>query len=269
VTDFADILREDFKAVPKAGDRERDLGDEVTLRLERCSDRDDFLEGELCRVQKTNVPPRAGPDGLMPIDLGGHGLGHVAAFLYHGPTRVLLLQRNMLSASPNRLALYLAATKAGRFFAFSPVMSVDAMERFKRKKPRSFSVTFAGPKNLAALDDDGLPAAKGAKLIAEAYEGVRVTIEVSVGKSRKLNLSKDQLLASLDKLMGVPGIKKLKVRAEDDGEDDLINFIKEQLHIDDKVKLVELDPDKNYEARSLFLRKAFSDNIPILRKMYG
>src|SRR5687767_8480773 len=78
----------------KVGDRERDLGDGVIVRLERCEQRGDFIEGEFCRIQTENIPPGVGPEGLEPIDLGGKGIGHVAAFLYHKPTRVLLLQRN-------------------------------------------------------------------------------------------------------------------------------------------------------------------------------
>jgi hypothetical protein len=268
VTDFMDILIEDAKE-PKIGKRERDLGEGVTARLERCTTQGDFLEGEFCRVQLVNFPPQAGPDGLEAIKLGdGNGIGHVAAFRYHCPTRVLLLQRNSLSLSPNRISLYLAATKPGRFFALSPVMAADAMERFKKKTPRSFSVTFAGPDNLAAFDDENIAVAKGARLIAEAYDGIRVTMEVSVGKSRRLRLDKDELLADLGKLIGLGGVKKLKVKAEDGGEEDIINFIKEQMHSEEKAKLPEGKPDDNYEVRKLLLRKLFSDNLDALKEQF-
>lgn len=267
-TDFHDVLLELAKK-PKAGDREVDIGDEVIVRLERGTTHKEFVEGELCRVQKVNFPPQAGPDGLKPLPLGqGMGFGHVVAFSYHVPTRVLLIQRNILSITSNRLALYVASSKPGCVFAFAPVLSEDAMKRFKDKTPRAFEVTFAGPDNLAAFDDENIPAAKGARMIAEAYDGIRVTIGVSVGKSRKKHLDKDEILNSLGKLVQLGGVKKLKVKAADGGDDTVINFIKEQLQAEHTLKLPDDDPDKNYEARKLFLRKVFSDNLAALEKQF-
>lgn len=266
--DVLEILQQQVKK-PKAGDREYDLGEDVVARLERCETRGDFLEGEFCRIQKINFPPQAGPDGLEPIALGkGNGIGHVAAFQYHVPTRVILLQRNMQSVSSNRLSLYLAATKPGRFFSFAPVLSEDAMQRFKNKKARGFTVTFAGIDNLSGFDDESLPAARGAKLIAEAYDGVRVTIDVNVGRSRKKWLDKSEVLDAVSKLSGLAGVKKLKVKAEQDGDPDLINFMKEQRQAESVLTLPEGVPDKNYEARKLFLRKVFSDNLTAIQSQF-
>lgn len=267
--DFHDILLEDMK-IPKCGDREREVGEDLKIRLERCVLRDDYIEGEFCRVQTVNIPPGTGPDGLEPIALGpGKGIGHVVAFCYHIPTRVLLIQRNISSVTVGRLALYLVATKAGRIFGFQPVLSKSAMARFMDRKPRGFAVTFAGPENLAALDDAGLAAARGAKLIAEAYHGVRVKIEVSVGRSRKKWLQKESILEDIGALMDADGVKSLKVKAEKNGEDDLINFLKEQLQADDTLKLPEGKPDDNYQMRKLFLRTVFSDNLVALKDQFG
>jgi len=269
VDDFPTILAEEAKE-PKAGKRERDVAEGVRVRLERCVPNGDFLEGEFCRVQSANIPPQAGPDGLEPMQLpAGRGIGHVAAFSYHLPTRVLLLQRNALSVNPNRISLYIAMSKPDRFFAFAPVMCGDAMERFATKEPRAFTVTFAAPKNLKAFDDYELPAAKGARLIAEAYDGVRVTVEVSVGKSQRLKLNKAMVMEAIQGLAGIPGVKKLKVRAEEDGEDDIINFIKEQLQYEKKAVLPEGDPEQNYEVRKLLLRAAFGDSLPTLEKQFN
>jgi hypothetical protein len=261
VTDFPDILLEVI-ATAKAGDRERDIGEGVTVRLERCVANADYLEGEFCRVQTGNFPPQAGPDGLEVIPLGdGKGIGHVAAFSYHRPTRVLLLQRNINSVTSARLSLYLAATKSDRIFGLAPVLAKDAMQRFKSKNPRGFAVTFAGPENLDALDDAGISVAKGAKLIAEAYGGVRVKIEVTVGRSRKKWLQKDSILNDIGQLVDVDGVKRLKVNAAGGGEDDMINFLKEQMQEEQTLQLPEKSPTDNYEMRKLFLRKAFSDNF--------
>lgn len=268
VDDFPAVLEAEAKT-GKAGDRERDLGEGVKGRLEECAWNGEFLEGQLCRIQSENIPPGVGPDGLEPLKLGGKGIGHVAAFSYHRPTRVLLLQRNVNSITSGRLSLLLAATKADRIFAFAPVLADDAMARFMAKEPRGFAVTFAGPDNLDALDVADIPAAKGARLIAEAYEGIRVKIEVSVGKSRKKHLEKNQILEDLGHLVDLDGVKMLKVKAADAGEDDLINFLKEQLQAQDTLKLPEDDPAGNYEVRKKFLRKVFSDNMAGINAQFG
>jgi hypothetical protein len=75
-------------------------GASVLLRVEHCEAESDFVTGQFCRKQMTNIPPQAGPDGLSPITLpDGQGIGHLAAFRYHRPTRVLLLQNNIQCAS--------------------------------------------------------------------------------------------------------------------------------------------------------------------------
>ncbi|WP_309088075.1 DUF6731 family protein [Phenylobacterium sp.] len=267
VSDFPDILTEVI-AKPNPGARELELGEGVVARLERCKEDGDYLEGEFCRIQTQNIPPETGPDGLKPIKLEG-GLGHVAAYLYHRPTRVLLLQRNIHSVTAGRLALYLAATNANRIFGFAPVLAKNAMDRFLAKEPRGFAVTFAGPENLEALDDANIAAAQGAKLIAEAYGGVRVKIEVTVGKSRKKFLRKQEILEDIGGLIDVDGVKALKVNAAGGGEDDMINFMKEQLQGEQVLDLPEGEPDKNYEVRRLFLRKVFSDNMKAINKQFG
>ncbi len=267
VADFPEILKEVI-ALPNPGARELDLGEGVKARLERCTEDGDFLEGEFCRIQTQNIPPETGPDGLKPIKLEG-GLGHVAAFRYHRPTRVLLLQRNIHSVTAARLALYLAATKPNRIFGFAPVLAKNAMDRFKAKEPRGFAVTFAGPKNLEALDDANIAAAQGAKLIAEAYGGIRVKIEVTVGRSRRKFLRKREILEDLGSLVDIDGVKALRVNAVGGGEDDMINFMKEQMQGEQILDLSDVDPDKNYEARKLFLRKVFSDNMGAVTKQFG
>jgi hypothetical protein len=268
VTDFAEVLLGEASK-GKPGDRERDIGGGIVARLEHCSEDGDAIEGEFCRVQSQNIPPQTGPDGLLPIKLEAGGIGHVAAFRFHKPTRVLLLQRNVSSLTAARLGLFLASTKADRLFAFNPVLAKDAMQRFMDRKPRGFSVTFAGPENLESLDDAGIPAAHGARLIAEAYDGVRVKIEVSVGRSRKKWLGKDSIFAALGALVDADGVKGLKVKADKNGEDDVINFLKEQLHGEDTLDLPEGDPEGNYTRRKLLLRKLFSDNMGTIMAQFG
>jgi hypothetical protein len=149
VPDFPDLLLAQIPVTLTA--RERVLTDGVTLRVEDCKPSGDVIEGEFCRIQTANLPPSAGPQGLTPVELkDGHGLGHMAAFRYHLPTRVLLLQTNSLSASIPRISEYLAALNASAIYFMRPVLTQDAWDRFTKKPIRAMQVAFASPANLEA-----------------------------------------------------------------------------------------------------------------------
>lgn len=255
---------------PSRKAREIDIGDEVVIRLERGTLTDQWLVGEFVRVQTKEIPPQAGPDGLEPIELkDGRGLGHLAAFVYNTKTRVLILQTNRLSATPSRIGLYTAGNDLKDLYVLRPVLAQDAMKRFTKKDPRSFSVTFAGPKNLDFLSGQDLAIAQGAKLIAEAYGGIRVRIDVSVGKSRKKLLDKDSILTALGNISGLPGVKRLKVSAEEKGvDDDVINFLKEQIHESKKLDIPS-DLDGSFEARAQFLKTIYEKNSTTISAQFG
>lgn len=268
--DFHEILL-GYSAKPSPKSRELDIGDEVVLRLEYAKLEGEWLNGEFVRVQTKQIPPQAGPDGLEPIVLkDGRGLGHLATFAYNMKTRVIVLQTNRLSATPSRIYLYTAGNDPQDLFVLKPVLSQDAMARFTKKKPRGFSVTFAGPKNLDFLSDQNLAIAEAAKLIAEAYGGIRVRIDVSVGKSRKKILDKDSILTALGDITGLPGVKRLKVQAEESGmDDDFINFLKEQIHGSRKIDLHESDHEVNRTQKLDFLKSIYNTHSVTIQKQFG
>lgn len=267
VGELGDILQ-GVMALGGPADRERDIGTEVVVRMEGCSERGQTIEGDLCRVQRVNIPPQAGADGLAPIDLQeGNGIGHMAAFLYHRPTRVLALQTNIQSASPHRLALYLAALDPAQIFHFAPVLTEDAIERFQAGHARSLIVKFAGIDRLDCLDDENVPVAHGAKLIGDAYDGLDVEIKISVGRKRNRNLAPRMLRQTVDRLMGAPGIEKLQAKLE--GEELPIDLLGEQLQRHADVRFPEGQPARHYAIRQEFIRNAFGEVWPTLERQFG
>lgn len=243
--DFHDLLLAEMQE-PLAGNREKDLSEGVTVRLEDCRLVDGFLEGQFCRVQTVNVPPQADENGLTPIPLGNGGLGHLAAFRYHPDSRILLLQQNVQSATPQRVSLYVAGANPAHIFHLEPVLSEDAWDRFRAGNTRAFTVRFAGADNLAALDDQDVSAAQGARMIAEAYDGVQVTIEVSVGRSRHRRLDPARVLQDLGRLVGIGATDKLTAKIE--GDDQPLDLLHEHLRVQDDLDLVANDPAANYRA---------------------
>jgi hypothetical protein len=60
--DFPEMLL--LEAAKPLIDREFDVtGTGVTVRVEHCIEDGEFVTGEFCRKQMTNIPPQAGPDG--------------------------------------------------------------------------------------------------------------------------------------------------------------------------------------------------------------
>jgi hypothetical protein len=265
--DFGDILIAIMASGAPAA-RERNLGGGVTLRLEQCAERDMLVEGDFCRVQRVNIPPQAGAAGLVPIQLAhGHGIGHLGAFIYHRPTRVLLLQSNIQSATPNRVALYLAADDPTRIFSLSPVLTDDAIARFQAGRARSFSVKFAGIDRLDMLDDQDIPAARGARMIADAYDGLDVEIKVSVGRHRDRWLAHRTLLASIGRLIAEPSVEKLQAKME--GDEHPLDLLHEQLQAETELELPEGDPARHYAVRREFLWQTLMTNMQLIQRQFG
>lgn len=267
VGDFGDVLLQALDLGTPA-DRERDIGQSVIVRLEGASARAQTVEGDLCRVQRTNIPPQAGADGLVPIQLNeGHGIGHMAAFLYHRPTRVLALQSNMQSVTPNRLSIYLASIDVAQQFQMAPVLTDDALERFQAGQPRKLTVKFSGIDRLDVFDDPNIPVAQGAKRISDAYAGIDVEITVSVGRTRDNALAQGPIMRTVNQLIGAPGIAKLTTKLE--GDDQPLDLLHEQLKESDELDLPEGDPDRHYQVRRAFLRSAFDRQRQTIIRQFG
>jgi hypothetical protein len=270
VTDLPDLLLAEIDKT--LAERERDVtGAGVLLRIEQCETEGQFVCGEFCRKQVTNIPPQAGPKGLAPIVLpAGQGLGHLAAFRYHRPTRVILLQNNIQCTTPHRVSLYVMMINAAAMFTFEPVLRKDALERFKNRKVRSFTVGFASPENLEALDDKGIASARGARLLAEAFKGLDLTITVSVGKKRRKFLDFKRVSDEVKALLGSDAkVNQLEVSANEDEIGRDIDFLEEHLKCKEKLDLPEGNHAKNYQVRKAFLKEQFAANLEYLTKHFG
>jgi hypothetical protein len=270
IPDLPDLLLAEMAKV--IVERERDItGTGVLLRVEQCETEGQFVCGEFCRKQVTNIPPQAGPNGLAPIALpAGQGLGHLAAFRYHRPTRVILLQNNIQCTTPHRVSLYLMMINSAAMYTFTPVLREDALERFKNRKVRSFTVGFASPENLEALDEKGLASAKGARLLAEAFKGLDLTITVGVGKKRRRFLDFERVSEEVKALLGSDAkINQLEVSANEDEMGRNIDFLEEHLKCKGKLDLPEGNHAQNYQVRKAFLKSEFAANLEYLTKHFG
>ena len=251
--------------------REATLDEGILLRLERLVPEATYRVGEFCRIQHTNIPPSAGPDGLTPTILeGGKGLGHLAAFRYHTPTQVLALQSNLQCATPNRIALYLSVADGAKpLYQLDPVLKEDALKRIGGKEIREFQATFAEPQNLEALDDPALSAMKGVRRAARALNGHEVEIRIKAGRSRKRHLNQLSLKSMLKKMVKLESVTSLAAGVAVDRRIEWFDLLEDQLKATERLELPSDNPDANYEERKRFITGVFNANLEMLRKLFG
>lgn len=250
--------------------REKLIHGTVTVRLERYACDGDFIKGEFCRKQTENIPPSAGPDGLNVIELPeGGGLGHIAAFVYHIPTRIILLEVNKMSVTAPRLPLYIKSLKPGRIFVLSPIFRNDAWDRLGEKKVRRLRVKFAKPENLAEIEGNKDTAQQSAKKLAAAFNATTVDITVSVGQDKKKFLSRKTVIDTVKAVLGADDdVAHLDVTVIDDHGSDPIDFIEESLKVQKDIDLHGCNLEQAFERRMAFLKGGFDDNINYVKKIF-
>lgn len=258
-------------------DRESDINpgvnNPVFVRLERLEVNDgDYVSGELIRKQVKNIPPEANDDGLEPIELSeGGGLGYSSAFVYHVPSKVLLIQSNPIAVAYSRFATYCAYHNQVAVYRFDPVPTSQAWERFNSGVPRKLVIRIASPEAVANLPIAPSTIADSAANVSEALNGAYITIEVSMG-TRKGSLGAEAVRSVIETFKGAPDVdvRHLSASVKPDGsETDVIDFLEEYLVYKDVVDLPDRDSDGSYVMRRDRLKLAFGAQLEYIQGHYG
>jgi hypothetical protein len=108
-------------------------------------------------------------------------------------------------------------------------------------------------------------------MLAEAYQGFKMTFTISVGKRKKKFLDFGKVSEEVTALLDSDAdIKKLKVGTKEDGDEDAaIDFLKEHVKCCQSLPLPEGKPDDNYEIRKNYLKHEFNIQLDYLRKHFG
>ena len=258
---------EHFLAITPVSARERNIGSGILVRLETAEISDDFIEGDFCRIQKENIPPEVGDDGLAPLVLpNGRGLGHLSAFLYHRKTQVLLLQDNRNGASRESIVQYLSEKKPENLLTLNPIMSDDAFERLFDGNPKKFTFGFAQLDNVDVVERDYRTPYDNAVAIAQAFSGPKIEVTVSMGRRDSVL---DRLnIANFVRRLTARG--KLKKALVDQGMGaPPINLLTEQLQ---NKLIIDLPTDSvknNYLIRISFVRDTFEQNMEFITNAFG
>lgn len=260
-------LLEPISNIQPVSDRERDTGADVVVRLERFQRDRQFIKGDFCRIQNTNIPPEVENNGLAPLVLaGGRGLGHLSAFVYHPPTQVLLWQENRNGTSKDRLVAYLSNGDAQRLFGLNPLISADALQRLMNSEPKKFIFKFAEMENLEVAENPHRSPMENAAAIAQAFRGPQVEITVGVGHANT-QLDKRSIFRFLQQMLTRRELKKAQVI--ENSETPPIDFLTEHMQNKTILDLPTDDVERNYLTRQSFLTSTFEAKLDEIIAAYG
>lgn len=252
-------------------DRQRQLALGVTLRLEGAYRRNGLVVGEVVRVQTENIPPEAQPAGLVPLGIGG--LGHSIGFAYDRVSGVIAIQFDPRGVSLGRFLDYLRNVQHRADYSYSAVVSNDAWERYNRGQPRTLTVTIAAPENLDNVPGPANSVIQASKRLADISEAPVITIDVSMGHTRRRNLSRDFVSGVLDALTGdgaADSIRSLKVKSKQEGlPSDEIDFVNDFARDQETLELPAGDHDENIARRLRYIQRCLINRLPDLRALYG
>lgn len=229
------------------------------------------MYGEFSRVQTVNIPPQSTPDGLEPIELAdGRGLAHVCAFQYHQPTRVILLQRNPLGATPSRVGLYIKAISPGPLFSLTPVLRSDALPRLMAGNAKSLKISFAAPTDLSAIEDADAAGLDNIERLGEMFKSPEIEIRFTVGRARNTFLDNAMVRRVVGALrQSSADIKTLEVSVENDLGVDPIDFLGDALKVQQQADLPHNSPDEKYRTIRSILASSFEEHVDYITQMYG
>ncbi|MBS1168867.1 MAG: hypothetical protein H6R00_4892 [Proteobacteria bacterium] len=259
---FVDRLNGIFSVKP-AANREKSLGQDYEVRLERLSGaRPGYISGQMIRIQRFDYPGEVLDNSTtdLPID---NPLGHGIVFLFNVNKSILGIQSNSRILSVGRFIQYVNEyDDAGPYFTSKPILRPNAWERFAAGGTRKVTISVASPDNLElALNDEGA-AAVAIKSMAEAYDAPKITIEVSMGReSGFLNGSIKKTLKKLIKshAEGTINLEKAEVKISGDGGSEVIDLLADLLDIKKTINFHSKNIDLNYELAESALVEAMHE----------
>lgn len=254
------------------GDRELELSqDDTHVRLERCNHVGDWVEGEVVRVQRDNIPLEAYPNGLLPSR--AQSQGHSAVFRYNPGLRVLVIERHAVNMTTSRLLRYLRRADESARYRALPIANHGLWERYGNMRPRRFSVTMASINDPVEAEGEVGALISSGRILHEMTNAPTVRISVSAGEDG--SLQKGVIGRLLDGFLGNddPGLEitSLSVSGEDEDTDsnEVLNFLDDVLKERGELDLNGMDALASYNARIAFLRGCFAQHMDYIAHRYG
>jgi hypothetical protein len=248
-----------------------DVGDEITVRMERFQSSPPFIHCEFSRKQTENIPPRAKGDH-EDLEVNPDHLAHLMAFQYHPATGVIAVEVNRNGMGIGRINSFLKSMFDGHNgFDFEPVLAENAWQKFDESEPRKFVIGVASPENLSVVEGPAGHMRQNLVAMKELMGGA--TIEACVGFGRKrdglLNKPIVRDLVGYFTTQEDNGAQVTKLQVKGEGEADIIDFLASQLKSKGTLDLGISGIDGHYNERKRFIQGAFGAHMATIQHMYG
>lgn len=257
----------------RLAERECELSEEISLRIEKINTDGRFIRGEIIRRQTQNLPARASA-GRPRTRLGVDAIGHSSVFRYDRELSVLAIQlaRNGITAS--RFVDYVSALIECPRFIPLPVISTEAWQLLQQKQVRALSLKVASPEQLSVADT-------GYETVKQGMENLRDIarssyVDVTFGMSRgDANMSPRRfggiirwILREREAERG--GIQKLSARIiPDDDESPILNLLNAHMGNSAVLELPDDNPVRSYHIRKNHIRAVFNQFLPAIQAQFG
>ncbi|MEL4896034.1 DUF6731 family protein [Crocosphaera sp. Alani8] len=233
----------------------------------------EFVEGDMIRLGMNEIPPKGDLTGnIENIYLNDNeGLVMQSAFLYHIPTKVLLLQNRQGGISPNNLAKYLMEiNKIDNTIFVDPILSPEILRKLENMKDvRNIEVKVAKLDNLEIFAPDDL-AVKDINEMRQYFQAPSLELKLSVGRAKHQSLEPQKSKNFLRNMLRLGGnntpVKKLRISGHtDDNELLKINLLEDRMSA--KIKHDFKDRTLGYDERKEILKQAWEKKSKEILKM--
>lgn len=255
-TTFADVLRHIYD-LGEPGEREITVEPNYIVRLERFElFEKKYVLGEVCRVQRDNIPPAANKDGMSPMKLP-NGIGHRSAFISDLTGENVLWQNDVMACPPAKFAAYLSHFGSPKYKTDPVPYTVGDVwsELESAKQVRSFSIKVQPEDNLLLFDPGHSDLMELARHSARAYLGDAIEITISAVSQSKLD--KGNVTRTLMQLLKFGGIKKAKAVVSNSDGQFLLDFLNMHRSETGNIERYSEDVDADWRARRGFLLTSY------------
>lgn len=247
------------------------------VRAERIEETHNVWIGEMIKVRMDELPVRVGPSSPI-TELGlrdDEGVGEPNGFLYDPSTRVMVTHGEHYGVSAVKMVEYFAeATQCRSPIEVEPVLREDAWQKFNRMTTaKAFSFRIGRNINRNLLTGASHSLNRSLETLGN-YDGLQVEVTVSVGRSRKHGMDKEQMKTDISALVAcheenAGSVEKLEVRGLNPEDlTDEVDFLQGRMKV---VVDVPLGSERRltYERRKNQLLKARRESSDELERIYG
>jgi hypothetical protein len=234
----------------------------------------DFVEGDLVRLRMTDLPVKGNLSGIIEnLQLNDNeGIGGQTAFLYHLPTKVLLLQASKSGVSPPNLVRYLR--EINQFegsLCIDPVLNSDILIKLDELQEfRQLEIRVAGLEHLPTDQDDY--AIRDIIRMSHEFRSPSLSLTLSVGKARNKSLLPElvkQLANNLIKRYNQhpQQVKRLRVSGNSEDENFALDLLKDRMR--EEIASNGTSRTHSYQQRNGILKKAWQHREKELLEMFS